>query len=143
MTVFTNVIQPYQGSYLTPAYEEATVGEAMHPGVLACPADATAVDVARIMASNHVHCVVLPTDGGWGLVCAMDVLHSAVRDDAATAAAMARSPIVCTAREALVHVARQMAESAADHVLVVDAGGRPVGVLSSLDVAGIVAWGRG
>ena len=143
MTVFTTTIQPFQGSYLTPAYEEATVGEAMHPGVLAVPPDATAVDAARIMASNHVHCVVLRGASGWELVSSMDILQAAVRDDDSTAASLARPALTATARESLVHVARQMAEAGAEHVLVIDAGGRPVGVLSSLDVAGIVAWGRG
>ena len=143
MTVPLITPVPLTGSYLTPALEEATVGEAMRAGVLACPADASAVDVARVMAGNHVHCVVLPHKDGWSLVTAMDILRAAARDDAATAAEMAREPVTVTARDALSDVVQRMAEADAEHALVVDAGGRPVGVLSSLDVAGIVAWGRG
>ena len=139
----TTVLQPYQGSYLTPAYEEATVGEAMHPGVIACPPDADVVDVARLMAINHVHCVVLRRGDGWGLVTAADVLRDAVGGNGAAGAAdMARTPLTVTARDALARVAERMASEDAEHALVLDAAGRPVGVLSSLDVAGIVAWGR-
>ena len=139
----TTVLQPYQGSYLTPAYEEATVGEAMHPGVISCPPDAGAVDVARLMALNHVHCVVIGRAEGWGLITAMDVLRDAVGGDgSATAADMARTPVTVNARESLGRLATQMAAEDAEHALVLDAGGRPVGVVSSLDVAGIVAWGR-
>lgn len=143
MTVPLTFPIPYSGSYLTPAYEEATVGEAMRPGVLACPADSSVVDVARVMASNHVHCVVLPQGTGWALVTSRAVLESAVRDDGATAAEIAIEAMTVTARDPLARAAARMVETGAEHALVVDSGGRPVGVLSSLDVAGIVAWGRG
>jgi hypothetical protein len=37
-----------------------------------------------------------------------------------------------------------MAQADTSHAVVLDReGGRPVGVLSTLDVAGILAWGRG
>jgi CBS domain-containing protein len=45
-------LQPQQGSYLTPAFEHATVRDAMHPGILTCAPEAPLVDVARMMASH-------------------------------------------------------------------------------------------
>jgi CBS domain-containing protein len=143
MTMFTTPLAPFQGSCLTPAYEDATVGDAMHPGVFEVPADAGIVEVARLMAGSHVHCAVVRRPDGWSLVTAMDVVRSADRDDGATAAEMARPAPAVKATEALGHAAGQMAATGAEHVLVLGPRERPVGVLSSLDVAGIVAWGRG
>ena len=48
-----------QGSYLTPSLEHARVADAMRAGVISCPPDTSMEDVARIMASNHVHAVVV------------------------------------------------------------------------------------
>jgi CBS domain-containing protein len=42
---------------------------------------------------------------------------------------------------ALSEAARLMDERGTAHLVVVD-DGRPIGVVSSLDVAGVVAWGR-
>ena len=143
MTMFTTQLLPYQGSYLLPAYEDATVGDAMHPGVFECPADAPLVDVARMMAGSHVHCAVVRRPDGWGLISSFDVLRAAAAEESATAAEIARTAPTVSLRETLARTARQMAEDGNEHMLVVAASGRPVGVLSSLDVAGVVAWGRG
>src|SRR5690348_5285275 len=102
MTVHTATIEPYQGSYLIPAFEEATVGEAMRPGVISCPPDAGAVDVARLMATSHVHCVVTRRGDGWGLITAMDVLRDAIGGNGDTTAAdLARAPITVAVSDAL------------------------------------------
>ena len=42
-----------------PSIEHATVGDAMHPGILSCDGDATSTEVARMMATHHVHCVAV------------------------------------------------------------------------------------
>ena len=52
-------IQPYQGSYLMPAFERATVAEIMRPGVMSREPDIPAVTVARMMAAHHIHAVVV------------------------------------------------------------------------------------
>ena len=142
MTMFQTTLQPFQGSYLTPAYDDATVGDAMHPGVFECAPDAGVIDLARMMAGSHVHCAVVRRADGWGLVTAMDIVRAATRDDA-TAVDIARPAATVSPREALARTAEQMAADGNEHLLVLDAGGRPIGVLSSLDVAGVVAWGRG
>ena len=50
---------PSHGSYLLPHLEHATVADAMHPGILSCDAEATLTEVARIMSTHHVHCIVV------------------------------------------------------------------------------------
>ena len=47
--------QPH-GSYLTQSLEHATVSDAMHPGILSCEPDASLTEVAKMMATHHVHC---------------------------------------------------------------------------------------
>lgn len=51
------------GSWLSPALEHARVAGAMRPGVIACSPDATLRTAARMMASNHVHSVVVTAGG--------------------------------------------------------------------------------
>jgi len=60
-----------EGSYRSPAFENAQVSEAMHPGVVSCTADTSLRTVARIMAERHIHSVVVDDlvaaqGPGWG-----------------------------------------------------------------------------
>ena len=136
-----------QGSYLTPSFEHATVADAMRPGVITCPPDATMGTVARIMAGEHVHSVVvtgLDGDKPWGVVADRDLL-AAARDADKPASWCANTEIVCVLPgDSLAAAVELMQSHGVTHLLVGDpASGPPIGVLSSLDVAGIVAWGRG
>ena len=146
-------IQPYQGSYLTPSAEHATVADAMHSGVLYCPADASLTMVARMMATHHIHCVAVEgvmSDSGdptvWGIVSDLDVVREIDwSTEEPTAGELAHTaPISVRADDRLIEAAKLMSESDVHHLVVVSGPHqRPVGVLSSLDVAGVVAWGRG
>ncbi|MGZ8481924.1 MAG: CBS domain-containing protein [Candidatus Limnocylindria bacterium] len=128
---------------------ETRVGEAMHVGVLTCPVEAPLSDVARIMASEHVHCVVVmsETDGGslWGVVSDLDLVAGAsVRDlGEQSAGGTAASPVVTIAPDdTLLRAAQLMIENATTHLVVVGSDNRlPVGVVSTLDVARTVAPG--
>lgn len=106
----TTALRPEQGSVLAPSFEHATVGDVMCAGVITCPPDVPAVEVARIMAARHVHAVVVAglhgmRTGGeeltWRVVTDNDLLRAAP-----------------------------------------DIAGLTAGV-STLDVAGALAWGRG
>ncbi|MHB1570906.1 MAG: hypothetical protein ACYC0H_17120 [Solirubrobacteraceae bacterium] len=55
----STTVQPYHGSYLMPSLEHATVADAMHPGILSCEADAPLIEVARAMATHHVHSIAV------------------------------------------------------------------------------------
>jgi CBS domain-containing protein len=120
---------------------QVTVGAAMHPGVITCSLDTPLREVAETMAEERVHCVVAQDGDGslWGVVSDLDLVAVAsARDiDIRTAGGMAATPVVLVAPDDSVeHAAQLMTENAISHLVVVEpADGRPVGVLSTLDVA--------
>jgi CBS domain-containing protein len=122
------------------------VADVMHAGVLTCGRDESLRAVARLMARHRVHSVVV-TDAGsgeqslWGVVSDLDLAAAAsVRDlDAQTAGAAAATPALMIAPDDTLQRATQlMVEHALAHLVVVD-GSRPVGVISTLDVAAALA----
>ena len=146
-------LTPDQGSYLAPSFEHATVADAMRHGVAACSPDAPAVDVARLMATRHIHAVIVAGvehEGAtsehlrWAIASDMDLLRASTAGlDALTAADVARTGAITIAPSAsLADAAAAMVEAGVTHLVVSDSG-RPIGVLSTLDVAGVLAWGRG
>ncbi len=148
----STTIQPFQGSYLTPGFESAVVADVMRAGVMGCPPDAPATTVARIMATHHIHAVLVegiePAAGGpapgWGIVSDLDLVRAARAGlEARTAGELARTdPVVVKPALAVREAARLMDEHETTHLVVSD-GVRPIGVLSALDLAGVLAWGRG
>jgi CBS domain-containing protein len=135
------------GSALT----ETTVGEAMHHGVLTCPPETPLRDVARMLARFRVHAVVVFTDDDddpgaprlWGIVSDSDLMAAAALDDVGTrtAGGTATTPLVTITRhETLKEAAALMREDAVTHLVVVSpATERPVGVISTLDIARAIA----
>jgi predicted transcriptional regulator len=132
-------------SYRTPAYEHATVGDAMRAGVISCPPEAPLRQVAQMMATEHIHCVVVSEEASWRVVSDLDLLRAAEMDlDTTVAGKVAASQLPTVAPdEGLDRAAQLMAEHEVAHLLVVERpSGHPVGVLSTLDVAGTLAWGE-
>jgi CBS domain-containing protein len=80
---------------------------------------------------------------GWGVVADVDLLGAADGDlDTLTAGETAGTELpTVTPDETLSRAAQLMAEHGVSHLIVVE-DGRAVGVVSTLDVAGIIAWGR-
>ena len=127
-----------------------TVGEAMHPGVLSVPLSAPLSRVAEAMAEHRVHCVAatgeLP-DGRpghiWGLVTDLELTQIASTEglEGKTAGGRATGEVVTIEPGATVHHAAElMSEHEVSHLIVVDPlTDRPLGVLSTLDVAGVLA----
>ena len=120
------------------------VGDAMHAGVLTCDRDESLSEVARKMAEQSVHCIVVASANGdgvpaWGVVSDLDLVAAAtVRDlDEQSAAGSAASPLLLvTPDETLERAAQLMTEHGTAHLLVVDGPDlEPVGVLSTLDIA--------
>lgn len=144
--------QPRAGSYLMPALEHATVADAMHPGVISVEPDLAVAEVARVMASEHVHCLAVigisdedPACPVWSLISDIDLLRVAVEDEAPlTARELASSPLVTLdARTPLRQAAAVMLLQRAPHVVVTEPETeRPIGILSTLDVAGVLGWGE-
>jgi CBS domain-containing protein len=138
------------GSYLAPSLEHATAGDAMRPQVLTCTPDTPLITAAQRMAGEHVHALVVlrhDHDGGdraWAVLTDRDILHHAEVAETMTAGEAA-SEAILTAQPAdrLTELARRMVRHAVSHALIVDPRtDRPVGVVSTLDIAGIIAWGR-
>jgi CBS domain-containing protein len=145
--------KPTYGSYLTPSLAHATVGEAMHPGILSCPADATPTTVARMMATHHVHCVAVmkpahdPPGGPyvWGIISDLDLVRAGLRlDGDDTAEVLAQQPVVSVKPTmSLTDACALMLANGVSHIVVIHPETLlPIGVLSTLDVAGILAWGE-
>ena len=122
----------------------------MHRGIFSCGPETELIGVARLMASRDVHAVVvigIEADArgerlSWGLITALDLVSAALPGvDAPDAGALAGTEIVTVgADEPLTRAAQLMAEYQLSHLLVVS-GSIPIGVVSTLDVAGCVAWG--
>ena len=145
--------QTYHGSYLMPSLEHATVSDAMHPGILSCEPDATATEVARLMAAHHVHCVAVvgishetqPECFVWGIISDLDLVAAGIRDEQEpTARDLAAQPVITVGPSVPLREAGEaMLRNRVSHLVVTDAeAGRPIGILSTLDVAGVLAWGE-
>ena len=81
----------------------------------------------------------------WAVVTDHDVLRSASAIASRTAGEVATGEVlVAQPDERLPDVAQRMLEHGTSHAVVVEPStGRPVGVLSTLDIAGILGWGLG
>jgi CBS domain-containing protein len=136
-----------EGSYRVPRFEHARVSDVMRAGALTCRPEAPLRDVARTMAGHHIHCVVVGEPGAprsWKLLSDLDLV-AAIRSGGfaeLTAGDVANGEMLTVTRDdALEHAARLMTEHRTSHLAVVDDDAQPVGMLSTLDVAGCVAWG--
>lgn len=136
------------GAGTVPVTRTIRVRDVMHHGVLTCGRDESLSVVARLMAEHRVHSIVV-TDadhvatGLWGVVSDLDLVAAAsVRDlDEQSAGVAAATPALMIAPDDTLQRATQlMVENGLTHLVVV-AGSRPVGVLSTLDVAGALAEG--
>lgn len=128
--------------------EDVRVAEAMHDGVLVCAPETPLSALAELMAAERVHCVVVAEDAEdasslWGVVSDLDLVAAAtVRDlDEQTAGGSSASLALTIApSETLQRASQLMTEHATAHLVVVEpASGRPVGVLSTLDIARALA----
>jgi CBS domain-containing protein len=81
----------------------------------------------------------------WGVISDADLVAAAGPDCAdRTARDSARTEVVTvTADDGIAHAARLMTEHGVTHLVVVQpATGKPVGAISTLDIAGALAWGE-
>jgi CBS domain-containing protein len=133
--------------------EDATVEDAMTPGLIHCAPETPLRNVARLMASYNVHAIYVFDYGEeddetvqiWGLVTDLDLVAACPVIDERTAGSSAVTPLVTVSLdEPLERAAQLMAEKSTTHLAVLDpTTGRPVGVLSTLDIARVVAADRG
>jgi CBS domain-containing protein len=120
-----------------------TVADVMHRGIIACPATASLVDVATALVERRAHTVMVAGQGGWAFVSDMDLVAGALRGEPApTAGDMASLGLAMVRFDAMLELAASLvAESRAGHVVAVDGDGFPIGVVSTLDLVGVIAAG--
>lgn len=130
-------------------FEHALVRDAMRPLALTCDSATPLVTAAQRLSADNIHALVVlePGAGGRrlsGVLTAGDVVRCAARLDEMTAGQAATSALLeVDPDERLVVLAERMVEHDATHALVLDpARSRPLGVVSTLDVARILGWGR-
>ena len=122
----------------------------MTGGVISCAPEAPLREVARLMAERRVHAIFVFEDRAataedaelWGLVSDIDLAAAArAALDGATARTAAVTPLVTVrSDDSLDRAAQLLAENGVSHLAVLDPlTGRPVGVLSTLDVAAAIA----
>jgi len=139
---------------LAPSLDEARVGDFMHGMIVTCASSTPLAEVAERMASQRIHSVVVleefgrggRLEYGWGIVSDLDLVAAAAAGEGAgTAGEIAASPPVTIDRdESLSRAAQLMAEHGSAHLMVVAAGqDRPVGVVSTIDVARCLALRAG
>ena len=135
---------PLHHSFSAPPFEKATVLDAMRMGVVSCPPDTPLREVARIMATYRIHCVVVAevAEGApMAVIADVDVAAAAGSRDAVAGTLARTEPVTVRPDDPLEHAARLMAEHEVTHLVVVQPHSHhPVGVLSALDVAGALAW---
>lgn len=148
-----NTWTKWEGFLPAPSFEHARVSDAMRAGVVTCSPDTQLKTVARMMATYNIHCIVVKGDelerGGeerpWGIVSDLNLVEALSAGGAErTAGATAVTEVVTVEPdETLVRAAHLMAEHETAQLVVVDPDARkPVGILSTLDIADIAAWGR-
>jgi CBS domain-containing protein len=123
------------------------VADVMRPGILTCDPATTLREVARLMATRRVHCVLVrgvdPPAPTFAVLSDLDLARAAGDGvvETVTARDVARSPLITVPPDAtLQHAADLMARHACTHLVVAERDtGEPVGVLSTLDVAAAVA----
>jgi CBS domain-containing protein len=126
------------------------VEDAMHKGVMTCSLYAPMTAVARKMATNRIHCVVVWNEPArneaaelWGVVSDLDLVKLAATEDLSwrTAGASAATPALMIARdETLRRAAQLMGEHEVTHLVVVEpTTTKPLGILSTLDLAEVLA----
>ncbi len=132
-----------------PRAGQAHVGHVMHPGVISCSPDTPLSEVAAVISTRRIHCLVVTSVTGpgeqptWGVISGLDLVGAAAGGglDQRTAGELAATePLTVSIDEPLERAAQLMMEHQVEHLLVIgaeDVG--PVGVLSTLDIAGALA----
>ena len=130
--------------------DSVTVADAMTAGVINCAPNTPLRTVAKLMTTYRVHAVFVfdyadGADDGfelWGLVSDLDLVAAARCGlERRTAGESAVTPLVTVlGTDTLARAAELMAANGVSHLAVVDTSmPRPVGVLSTLDIAREIA----
>jgi CBS domain-containing protein len=128
---------------------ERPVAEVMHNRIVTCSSETPLRTVARMMASYRIHSVIVHDEhrrdgeNRWGVVSDRDVVAAIALgeiDDATAGSTAATEFVTVAPDETLGRAAQILGEHEIAHLVVVDrTTNRPLGVLSTLDIASAVA----
>jgi len=133
--------------YVGPSFSAAKVHDAMRLGVVTCRSQTPLRDVAQIMVGYRIHSVVVDDADAsghpWGIVTDLNIAEAAKASGLSelTAGEVASTELITVeADQPLERVAQLMSEHEITHLIAVqpETGG-PVGVISALDLAVVVA----
>jgi CBS domain-containing protein len=141
----------HDGGMETRQGTDLDVAEVMHRGLVSCAAWTPLRTVAKLMALNRIHCVVVFDYGNeadedralYGIVSDRDIADAfaAGAIDDRDAGGVAAAPLLTAyPDDDIIRAAQLLAEHGASHLVVLDRRSqRPVGVLSTLDLAGTLS----
>jgi CBS domain-containing protein len=144
-------LHPTQTSSAT--FLRSTVADAMQGGLIACAPDAGVTTIAQAMADESIHCVLVVgierrERGGerlsWGIVSDLDLMGALQPgcEDASAGELAATDVLTVEPTDSLERAAQLMAEHETTHLIVTSpTTDRPVGIVSSLDIARLAARG--
>ena len=144
----------YRPEALPVPFDVATVGDAMSRGVISCPPETPLRVVARMMATFGVHAIFVfehqeeddEAPQMWAVVSDLDLVAATELDlDMITAGTTAVTPFVTIpANRPIGEAASLMAQHGIAHLAVTDPKSRrPIGVVSTLDLARAIAAEHG
>ena len=119
----------------------SAVRGAMQVGLFECTPDTDLRSVARLMAGKTIHCVVVVGDH-WGIVSDLDLMRALGPgfEELTAGNVAATGFVVVQPDDTIEHAAQLMAEHDTAHLIVASPEtGRPVGIVSSLDIARALA----
>jgi CBS domain-containing protein len=136
----------HNGSYRSPSLEHARVSDAMNKAVVTCPPETGLREMGRLMAGHHIHSLVIPIrdSSRWAMVSDVDIAQSSIGRPDATAEDLAVPATGISDDAPLSRAIEVMREQRTSHLIVTGTNsGEPTGMISALDIAGIVGWGEG
>jgi CBS domain-containing protein len=145
----STTLQPFHHYYVGPEFDHARVHDVMRVGVVTCRPDTSLRDACRIIVSYQIHSLLVGEsesgEGPWGILTDLDIAAAAGSDlSEQTAGDVAsRDLVTVPANETLANATKLMADRRCSHLLAVQPEtGRPVGVISALSIAAVLAAGR-
>ena len=129
--------------------DHVRVADVMHRGVITVAPATTLRDLAARLADQHIHCAVVsgikPAKGGeslvWAIADTLDIVRAVAggRIDTTAGELAGSTPLCINESELLASAAAELVAHDVGHAVVLDRDDRPVGVVSTLDIAGVLA----
>jgi CBS domain-containing protein len=132
---------PARPAISTLRLDRVEVARAMHLGVFACSPEASLRDVAMIFVDRHIHCVAVagtPGPASWKFITDLGIARGAASNGELQAADLVDEATWIGGDATLEAAAELMVAKRTSHLLV-HGHHEAIGVLSTLDVIGVLA----